>query len=97
MDIIEGWNNAKYWGGVLFKAKQLGYLAAVDIGCPYGNYEYDVRVYQTTTDTLAEGLIYAVSGEADLAGYHTVDLSGKPIYLQEDQEFFVEYRISSGI
>ncbi|MBW7996386.1 MAG: M6 family metalloprotease domain-containing protein [Candidatus Glassbacteria bacterium] len=96
MGIAGGWNNADYWGGVLFKAGEPGYLAAVDIGIPSGDSEYEVRIYHTINDTLPEGLIHSVSGYAPLPGYNTVKID-RWIKLEKGQEFFVAYRSSNGV
>ncbi len=97
MGIASGWNNADYWGGVLFKATEAGYLAAVDIGSPHPDNEYEVRIYKTINDTLPEGLIHSVSGYAPLFGYHTVEIKDRWIWLEQGQEFFVAYRTNNGV
>ncbi len=96
MGIAGGWRNADYWGGVLFKATEAGYLAAVDIGSPHTDNEYEVRIYKTINDTLPEELIHSVSGNAPLSGYHTVQIN-RWIKLEKGQEFFVAYRTSNGV
>lgn len=96
MGIAGGWRNADYWGGVLFKATEAGYLAAVDIGSPHTDNEYEVRIYKTINDTLPEELIHSVSGNAPLSGYHTVQID-RWIKLEKGQEFFVAYRTSNGV
>jgi len=97
MGVAGGWVNSKYWGGVLFKADTAGYLVAVDIGSPVGNYEFKVKIYQTINDTLPIGFIHSVIGHVELPGYYTVDVEEKRIWLNTDQEIFVVYNTDHGI
>ena len=97
MGIMVGWREPENWAGVLFEAEEGGYLAGVDIGSPSGNYDYEVRVYETISDTLPEGLIYSTTGHASLAGYHTVEFNDTWIKLEQGRQFFVVYNTSSGV
>jgi len=93
----KGWDDDTYWGGVLFKAREPGILAALDIGFAYDIEECEIKIYKAVIDSIPQDLIATVSGEHASEGWHTIELNGANLTIEKDQEFLVCYRTNRGI
>ena len=94
--LVEEYPGELFWGGVLFSANEAGTLAALDVGFFYDSTEYEIKVFNSFSSGKTSELLATISGLAEPAGWHTLQLP-PAIELEEFQSFFVSIRTNKGI